>query len=89
MKILLSLEHTVAGDILNILRRLPFQPHFLMDFEMQLEKMVADPVEAPAAAKPAVTEAPAAPAAPAAPVVADPVADPAPAAPVVIEDSAK
>jgi hypothetical protein len=41
MKILISLEHTVAGDILSILRRLPFQPHFLKDFEDQLEKMVA------------------------------------------------
>jgi len=76
MKILFSLEHTVAGDILNILRRLPFQPHFLVDFEAQLEKMVADPAEAAPAVEPAVSEAPAAPAAPAAPVVADSVADP-------------
>ena len=42
MKILLSLEHTVAGDILNILRRLPFQPHFLQDFESELEKMIEE-----------------------------------------------
>lgn len=48
MKILLSLEHTVVGDILNILRRLPFQPHFIMDFEAQLEKMIpAEPKEIP------------------------------------------
>jgi hypothetical protein len=51
MKILFSLEHTVAGDILNILRRLPFQPHFLKDFEEQLEKMVS--AEEPKVAAPA------------------------------------
>jgi len=78
MKILFSLEHTVASDILNILRRLPFQPHFMVDFEAQLEKMVADPIEAAPAAESAVSAAPVAATvapvadAPAAPVVADP-----------------
>ena len=47
MKILLSLEHTIVSDIANILRRLPFQPHFLKDFEAQLEAMVVEPVVAP------------------------------------------
>ena len=40
MKIILSLDHTVVSDIINILRRLPFQPHFLKDFEDQLESMI-------------------------------------------------
>jgi hypothetical protein len=47
MKILFTLEHTIATDILNILRRLPFQPHFLTDFEAQLNSMVSAPSEAP------------------------------------------
>jgi len=45
MNIILKLEQKVVEDILYILKRLPFQPHFLIDLEAQIEAHFAPSVE--------------------------------------------
>ena len=45
MNIILKFEQKVVEDIVYILKRLPFQPHFLIDLEEQLETQLARPVE--------------------------------------------
>jgi hypothetical protein len=69
MSIVLKLEEKIVHDIIHVLKRLPFHPHFLIELEAQFEaQRTPDLVAAPAVA------------APVAPVVADPA--PAAAAPV-------
>jgi hypothetical protein len=50
MSIILKLEQKVVEDIVHVLKRLPFQPHFLVELEAQLEAQLASPVQAPAEA---------------------------------------
>ena len=45
MSIILTLEQKVVEDIVHVLKRLPFQPHFLTDLEAQHEAHLAPPVE--------------------------------------------
>jgi hypothetical protein len=47
MSIILTLEQKVVEDIVHVLKRLPFQPHFLIELEAQLEAQLASPVQAP------------------------------------------
>ena len=47
MSIILMLEQKVVEDIVHVLKRLPFQPHFLIELEAQLEAQLASPVQAP------------------------------------------
>jgi hypothetical protein len=70
MSIILTLEQKVVEDIIAVIKRLPFQPHFLVHLEEQLESQLAkietpvveaapvDPVAEPVA-EPAVEETPA------------------------------
>jgi len=50
MSIILTLEQKVVEDIVHVLKRLPFQPHFLIELEAQLEAQLQPPAEAPAEA---------------------------------------
>lgn len=63
MSIILNLEKKVVEDIIAVIKRLPFQPHFLVHLEEQLEAQL-ESLNAPAVD----------PVIPAAPAVADPVA---------------
>lgn len=50
MSIILKLEQKVVEDIVHVLKRLPFQPHFLVELEAQLEAQLASLAEAPSEA---------------------------------------
>jgi hypothetical protein len=58
MSIILTLEQKTVEDIVAVLKRLPFQPHFLIHIEEQLESQLVSKAKQEVPAVPEVIPAP-------------------------------